>query len=176
MFLNTRKERDFFVSFVLFGSLLGLLSGPIIYVYSLYQKHEGKIFYAKIKNNPQVYIYDTFFPALNPAMYITSTEDYARFSGFYKKWINKSDSNYLVFPIRYLSFDYPMYVLNYHLSDSNLIEVVDMDTSNYDYTKCVVFKGTVHINPPNDTLLANYKKIEKTRDSLNGPYLGIYKH
>ena len=171
-FPNTKKEIDLFLAVVLGGSMLGLLSGPIIYVYSLYEKNQGKKFYQTIKSNPQVYIYDTFYPALNDAMYVTNEADYNNLVGFYKKIEQrKSDSAYILFPIRYLSFNYPMYTLNDHLKDSQVIEIVDMDTSTYEYKKCVVYKGTVHKKAPPDSLVADFNKYWKSRDSLVQPYM-----
>ena len=169
--LNYRMVTSRHITYYLLTILIGSVVGALISIYyPIYKEHKVKALYDEIKDRKQVYVYDVFLETLNPAMYIKSKEDANGFIEFYSKIEKKDKKAVISFPILYLPIGSPVYIYDENLSDTSLVEVVDIDTSAFKYNICYVYKNTVHKNPPNDSLLLDYSKFVKSRDSITLPH------
>lgn len=139
-------------------ALVGVLS-PICF---FYLRFDGKRMYDRVKNNKKVYVNDTYNGAINSAMYVTGNSDTSALIEFYSIAELGSGGGYIRFPIRTMPYNTVFFLVNDAAlySGSKVVEVVYFDTlsNTRDYTRGLVYKGTVHMNPPSDSLLIRKDK------------------
>ena len=131
----------------------------------LYGRFDGNRMYQRVKNNKKVYVNDVYRGAINSAMYVSNINDSNLLIDYYSK-IEKGNQEVVInFPIKMLPYNKSLFLID-NSKYSKVSEVVYIDTltGDYDYQIGFVYKGTVHINPPDDSLL-----IEKDKfiESLN---------
>ncbi|NLR82448.1 hypothetical protein [Chitinophaga eiseniae] len=157
--LSKRKFRIMVGTMLVLMAMVGVLS-PI---YFFYLRFDGKRMYNRLKNNKQVYVNDTYNGAINSAMYVTDNSDTSALIEFYSIAELGSGGGFIKFPIRTMPYNTVFYLVNDAAlyNGSKVIEVVYFDTlsNTLDYTRGLVYKGTVHMNPPSDSLLIRKDKF-----------------
>ncbi|RFS18684.1 hypothetical protein DVR12_26935 [Chitinophaga silvatica] len=166
---NERQFKIWITSMVVIFVVVGITW----YSSYLHERFDGKKMYQRVKDNKKVYVYDTYYKTLNPAMYVSNSRDTSALIEFYSRSEKQDRGAVINFSIKYLSFSNPVYLMDdYALDDkSHVVEVIDIDTAayNYPYKRGLVYKGTVHIDPPRDSLLIDYEKFVKSRDTVGFP-------
>ena len=161
------KIKKFIITTIVLGIILTLIYNSIVQ----YKKFVSRKIYNEIKNNPQVYVYDTTNGSLNPAMYIESLSYKRQFINYFqqlKEYHKKLEKGlierefkivggdtvgytipvYITFPINYMEFPAPVYFLGYTGKDSLLAEVVDFNTDCWGYVRGYVYRTDLHNVPP----------------------------
>ena len=125
----------------------------------LFKRHAQQL-YHDVQSHERLYVYETFFGALNNVLYIENLKDSTSLINFYDsaaKRINTTIGEYEIqtMPIHEIQ---PLYVLKDLGATSRMIEVIDFDTTCWGYIRGYVYKATTHKNPPADSLMK--KKLE----------------
>ncbi|NLR59534.1 hypothetical protein HGH93_15580 [Chitinophaga polysaccharea] len=106
-------------------------------------------------------------------MYVSNDKDTNRLIEFYSRSEKQDRGAVINFPIKYLSFSYPVYLIDNYALDNNsrVMEVIDIDTvaDSYSYRRGFIYKGTAHVEAPSDSLLIEYDKFVKSRDTVEFP-------
>ncbi len=138
--------------------------GALIYggwfTYIKYKRYTGKRLYEKVKDNPKVYVYETFYDFINPAFYIKDLKYKENLITYYDSVENGIEIP-MGFPIKYmpLSFEKPSIILlGFIDKDSTIAEVIDFKKSCWGYIKGFVYYKTLHLNPPADSLIRKFEK------------------
>lgn len=158
-----KKVKIILISLVIIG--VGLNLG--IYIDVLISKSKAKELYKKVQNNMRYYVYDDFSNALNSVLYITDLKDSNALISYYYYQSIKRDSpahmsEMLFLPI---SVSKPIYLLKEIAPNSNIMEVVDFDTICWGYIKGYAYRGTLHKNPPPDSLVRKLEKYISTKNA-----------
>lgn len=110
----------------------------------------NKTHHENVKQQPQMYCYQTYFGPPNSVLIIESLKYRNDYINYYEK-VSDGENPSFNFPLKSLPLYSPVYVLGY-TNDSLLVDVV----SYYDrgarkggsYTRGWVYAETIHINPP----------------------------
>ena len=127
-------------------------------------KYHAKYLFEKTRTNEKVYTYETYFGALNSAMYVDDLNDTSELINYYTKLEKNDTPAYINFPIKTMriTLHNPMYVYKYMNKSSKIVELIDFDTVCWGYMKGYLFKPTVHSYPPPDSLIKKEEDFMKS--------------
>ncbi|PSL45300.1 hypothetical protein CLV51_1042 [Chitinophaga niastensis] len=157
---------------ILFGSMLVIVVlwvvlGPL---YFFYLRFDGKRMYERVKDHKQIYVHETYSGAINPVMYVTRDSDTSALIKFYSIEELGAGGGIINFPIRMLPYNAVCYLINDTAlnNGSKVVEVVRFNTASKtrDYTRGLVYKGTVHLKPPSDSLLKKDSLIKAQHPNI----------
>ncbi|NLR82449.1 hypothetical protein [Chitinophaga eiseniae] len=118
---------------------------------------DGKRMYERVKDHRQVYVHETYSGAINCVMYVTGNNDTGALIRYYSIEELGAGGGIINFPIKMLPYNAACYLVDDSAlyNGSKVVEVVRFDTASQtrDYARGFVYKGTVHLNPPSDSIL-----------------------
>lgn len=114
----------------------------------------NKKYHEKIKSKKKMYCYQQYWNVVNPVLFVKEEQYIDSLIGYYRKIENGDTNTIFNFPPLSLPYDTCVYVIGYE-RDSLVAKVV----CYYDwgkqgsFVKGYVYKNTLHINPPPDSLI-----------------------
>jgi hypothetical protein len=143
------------------------------FIYFKYNIYKSKQYFNSIKNNPKVFIYDTSYRVINPVLYITNLNYKESLITYYKN-IELKNEIPIDFPLNYMRFPDPVFLIGSLKQDTSIVEVVDFNTHCWGYVKGYVYYKTVHLDAPSDSLINQYnahlKKLKVSRNKRSIKY------
>jgi len=142
---------------------VGISLGMFIYV--KIQQHLAKELYLRVRNNPKVYVYETYYTTLTAVMYVDKLEDTSALIDYYKKTAKHDTSAVINFEIKDmpLTMYEPIYVYSYLNKSSNIVRVIDFDVNCWGYISGYVYKPTTHMNAPPDSSIKRLEALDNAR-------------
>ena len=146
-----RKIKIWLISVVVIA--VGLNLG--MYIDVKIEQHHAKALFEQVKNHDKLYVYETYFGALNPVFYVKNFKDTADLINYYSKVAKHDTSAFFNFEINTMpiSMYEPMYVYSYLKKGSKIVQMIDFDVHCWGYVKGYVYKPTTHRCPPPDSLI-----------------------
>lgn len=161
--LNARTEKQNlgFIKFWL-GSCAILFIGFFSYVFlaKQYTKH----LFSKYIDNSKVYVYETYYGAINNVYYITDLSDSVNLIKYYSAVIKGDTAHaFLNFEIKSMPYNNLIYVKNFGKKGSNIVELIDFNTDCWGYIEGYVYKPTIHTQKAPEELLRKRLKLDDSR-------------
>jgi hypothetical protein len=146
-----KKVKIWLISIVVIG--VGLNLG--MYLCMKIEQYEAKALYEKVQHHDKLYVYETYYGALNAAFYVENLKDTSELIDFYVKYAKHDSNAYFNFPIKTMPIGMhePIYVYRYLSKNSEIVEMVDFNKSCWGYIKGYVYKPTTHTSTPPDSLV-----------------------
>ncbi len=146
-----RKLKIWLLSIVIIAVGINLFMFLYIHIAQYYTKSLFK----EVQNNNKVYVYETYFHALNAPFYVEDLKDTAALVTYYQR-LAKLDTatNYINFPLKMnMTLYEPIYVYKSFGQGSNIIQLIDFNKKCWGYFEGYYYKPTTHAAAPSDSLV-----------------------
>jgi hypothetical protein len=159
------------ISLVLVLNLVGFIYVQIV-------KHQARVLFEQVKNHDRLYVYETYYKALNPVFYVIDIQDTGLLINYYSKLEKLDTPAYITFDntAMFYTLYQPIYVCKNMNKGSKIIQLADFDMRCWGYFKAYFYKPTTHFQAPPDslvkkeeTLIENDKqdKSKQVRDRIS---------
>jgi len=133
--------------------IVGLNLG--MYIDIKIEQYHANVLFEQVKNHDKLYVYETYFGALNAVMYVKDVKDTTKLINYYSK-VEKHDTSAVInFEINTMpiSMYEPIYVYRYLEKGSKIVQMIDFDVRCWGYVKGYVYEPTTHHCAPPDSLI-----------------------
>jgi len=147
--------------------IIGITVNLGMYIYVKIAQYRARALFGQVKNHDKVYVYETYFGALNAVMYVVDLKDTSALIDYYAK-VEKHDTSAVInFEINFmrLTLHEPIYVSKYFNKGSNIMQIVDFDNHCWGYVEGYIYKPTSHISAPPDSLIKQYEEFVLRRNA-----------
>ncbi|HZY39102.1 MAG TPA: hypothetical protein VFE53_20740 [Mucilaginibacter sp.] len=146
-----RKFKIWLMSIVIIAVGLNLFMFLYIHIIQYYTKR----LFREVQNHDKLYVYETYFGALNAPFYVEDIKDTGALVTYYQRVIkHDTATNYINFPLKMnMTLYEPIYVYKHFGKGSNIVQLVDFNKKCWGYFKGYYYIPTTHAAPPTDSLV-----------------------